>query len=73
MDGAWKTIHIDYAINYVGSNWLILIGAHSKYLYIHSTTSICKKPTIFIFEYNFAHFGYPHTIFTDDAIAFTSE
>ena len=68
----WSRVHLDHAINFMGSNWLVLIDAYSKYPCIHSITSTPTKSTIFILEKNFAHFGYPHTIVTDNATSFTS-
>ena len=57
----------------MGSNWLVLIDAYSKYPCIHGTTSTSTKSTISIFEENFTHFGYPHTIVTDNAASFTQK
>ena len=69
----WSKIHLDHEINFMGSNWLVLIDAYSKYPFIHSITSTSTRSTISILEENFVHFGYPHTIITDNATSFTSE
>ena len=69
----WSRLHLDHAINFLGSNWLVLTDAHSNYPCIHSTSSTSSKATIDLLEQDFAHFGYPHTLVTDNATSFTSE
>ena len=68
----WSRIHIDHAINFLGSNWLLVTDAYSKYPCIHPTTSTSTKSTIDLLEEDFAHFGYPHTIVSDNATSFMS-
>ncbi|XP_065057955.1 uncharacterized protein K02A2.6-like [Rhopilema esculentum] len=69
----WSRIHADHAINFMGSNWLIVTDVYSKYPCIHQTQSITSKATMLHLEQDFAHFGYPHTIVSDNATIFTSE
>ena len=69
----WSTVHVDHAINFLGSNWLVLIDAYSKYPCNHPTTSTSTKATTELLEQDFAHFGYPHTIVSDNATSFSSE
>ena len=71
-DKPWSRIHIDHAINFMGSNWLIVTDAYSKYPCIHQTSSTSTKATTTLLEEDFAHFGYPHTIVTDNATTFSS-
>ena len=78
MDGIpgkpWNRLHLDHAVNFMGSNWLVLVDAYSKYPCIHPTQqSISAKSTIDLLEQDFSHFGFPHTIVTDNAPCFTSE
>ena len=68
----WSRIHIDHAINFMGSNWLVIVDAYSKYPSIHRTTSTSTQATTDILEEVCAHFGYPHTIVSDNATTFTS-
>eukprot|EP00731_Ephydatia_muelleri_P001282 Em0001g1282a len=68
----WSRIHLDHAINFLGSNWLVIIDSYSKYPCIHPTTSISSKATTDLLEQDFAHFGYPHTIVTDNSSSFLS-
>ena len=69
----WSRLHVDHAINFLGSNWLVMVDAYSKYPCIHTTTSTSSKATTDLLEQDFAHFGYPHTIVTDNSTSFLSE
>ncbi|KAG0720105.1 Transposon Tf2-6 polyprotein [Chionoecetes opilio] len=69
----WSRLHLDHAISFMGYNWLVVTDAYSKYPCIHSTQSISSKATIDLLEQDFAHFGYPHTLVTDNASSFLSE
>lgn len=69
----WSRLHLDHAVNFMGSNWLVMIDAYTKYPCIHRTTSTSTKATTDLLEQDFAHFGYPHTIVTDNATTFKSE
>ena len=69
----WSRVHIDHAVNFLGTNWLLIIDAYSKYPCIHPTTSTSSKSTTELLEQDFAHFEYPHTIASDNASSFSSE
>ena len=69
----WSRVHIDQAVNFMGHTWLVLVDAYSKYPIVHATSSTSSKATIQLLEEDFAHFGFPHTIVSDNATSFTSE
>ena len=69
----WSRVHMDHAINFMGQDWLVLVDAYSKYPCIHPTTSTSAKATMSLLEQDFAHFGYPHTLVTDNHPAFLSD
>lgn len=69
----WSRLHVDHAINFMGSDWLVITDAYSKYPCIHPTSSTSSRATIDLLEEDFAHFGYPHALVTDNAPTFTSE
>jgi hypothetical protein len=69
----WSRVHLDHAINFMGTNWLVVTDAYSKYPCIHPTSSTSTKATIDLLEEDFAHFGYPHTLVSDNATTFISE
>ena len=68
----WSRIHVDHAINFMGNNWLIVTDAYSKYPFIHQTSSTSTQATTTLLEEDFAYFGYPHTIVSDNATTFSS-
>ena len=69
----WSRIHIDHAINFMGKNWLIMVDAYSKYPCMRPTTSVGTKATTDLLEEEFAHFGFPLTIVSDNATSFKSD
>ena len=69
----WSRVHIDHSINFMGTNWLVLVDAYIKYPCIHATTSTSTKATTQLLEKDFAHFGYPHIIVSDNGASFTSD
>ena len=71
-DKPWSRVHIDHAINFKGHNWLVMVDAFSKYPCVHPMSSISTKATIRKLDEDFAHFGYPHAIVTDNAACFLS-
>jgi len=50
----WSCLHMDHAINFMGSTWLVFVDANSKYSCIHPTQSITAKATIDLLEEDFA-------------------
>ena len=69
----WSRIHIDHAVNFLGRHWLVVTDAYSKYPCIHSTASISSRKTIDLLEQDFAHFGYPDALVSDNAACFMSD
>ena len=68
----WSRLHLDHAINFMGRDWLVVTDAYSKYPCIHPTSSTSTRATLDLLEEDFAHFGYPHSLVTDNATTFTS-
>ena len=69
----WSRVHIDHAIDFIDHNWLLVVDAYSKYPCIHPTSSTSPAKTIELLEEDFAHFGNPHTVVSDNATSFKSE
>nr|KAG5710284.1 hypothetical protein BaRGS_009000 [Batillaria attramentaria] len=69
----WSRVHLDHAINFMGTNWLVITDAYSKYPCIHPTSSTSTRATLDLLEEDFAHFGYPHTLVSDNPTTFVSE
>ena len=68
----WSRIHADHAINFIRRNWLVIVDAYSKYPCIYPIDSVSTKSTMELLKDSFAHFGYPHSLVTDNAATFTS-
>ncbi|XP_062521210.1 uncharacterized protein K02A2.6-like [Corticium candelabrum] len=69
----WSRVHVDHAIDFMGHNWLVVVDSYSKYPCIHPTSSTSTKSTTRLLEEDFAHFGYPHALVSDNATSFTSQ
>ena len=69
----WSRLHLDHAINFMGKDWLVITDAYSKYPCINPMSATSTRTTLDLLEEDFAHFGFPHTLVTDNALAFTSE
>ena len=73
LETSWSWLHIDHAIKFVGTDWLLLVDAYSKYPCIDPTNSTSTKATMDLLEEDFAHFGYSHALVMDNATTFMSE
>ena len=51
----WSRLHINHAINFLGSNWLVLTDRYSKYPCTHPTQAVTAKATMDLLEQDFAH------------------
>ena len=69
----WSRLHIDHAVSFMGHHWLVVTDSYSKHPCIHCTSSLSSKATIALLEEDFSHFGYPHSIVSDNAQTFASD
>ena len=70
LEMPWIPLRLDHAVIFVGSNGLELVDAYFKYPCIHTTQSVSTKSNIELLEEDFSHYGFPHTIATDNAPCF---
>ena len=68
----WSRLHVDHAVEFMGRNWLVLVDPLTKYPCIHPTGSVGTQSTTDLLEEDFAHFGYPHALVTDNSTSFKS-
>ena len=68
----WSRLHIDYAGPSRDKMLLIIVDAHSKWIYVHVTSSSTTSVTIQKLLINFATHGLPRTIVSDNGLCFTS-
>lgn len=69
----WSRIHIDHAGPFYGSQFLVLIDSHSKWMEVEKVPNTASEPTIRSLQRIFATHGLPDTIVTDNGTAFTSD
>ncbi len=63
----WARVHADFAGEFLGKMFLILVDAHSKWIDVHVMSSITSTATIEKLEQSFAVFGQPVHLVTDNA------
>ena len=68
----WSRVHIDHAIDFMGSHWLVVVDAYTEYPCIYPTSSPSTKATTDLLVECCAHFGYPHSLVSDNATTFIS-
>ena len=68
----WSRIHLDFAGPYMGSMFLVLVDAHSKWMDVHLMHSITSAKTIEKLRIIFANHGIPRKVVTDNGPTFTS-
>ena len=69
----WTRVHIDYAGPFMGSMFLVVVDAHTKWIEVHKTSSSSAASTISLLRKTFATLGLPEVIVSDNASNFTSE
>ncbi len=70
-DPLWSRLHIDFAGPVKGSMLLIVVDSHSKWLEVHTMSSITSQ-TIEKLRSIFARHGLPKTIVSDNGPSFVS-
>jgi hypothetical protein len=70
--GPWKRIHIDYAGPFLGSMFLIVVDAYSKWLEVIRVSQPTTSVTISHLRRLFTSFGLPEHLVSDNGSQFTS-
>uniref|UniRef100_A0AC34FNR6 Reverse transcriptase n=1 Tax=Panagrolaimus sp. ES5 TaxID=591445 RepID=A0AC34FNR6_9BILA len=69
---AWQRMHIDYAGPFEGSFWLILVDAHSKFVFVERMQTITAAATIIKLDKIFGYFGFPQLMISDNGAQLVS-
>ena len=69
----WSRIHIDYAGPFLGTMFLIVVDACTKWIEAIPTASATSSATIEILKTIFARFGLPELVVSDNGQCFVSE
>ncbi|XP_055588877.1 uncharacterized protein K02A2.6-like [Uranotaenia lowii] len=69
----WERIHIDFAGQFKGLNFLVVVDAHSRWPKICTIKSATSSAVIEFLDELFARFGIPSTIVSDNGTLFISK
>ena len=69
----WQRIHIDFAGPFLGSMFLIVVDAHSKWPEVYPMSTTTAEKTIEVLRHIFASHGLPMQVVTDNGPQFTAE
>ena len=68
----WQRLHVDWAGPMEGNYFLVIFDPHSKFLDVHSSTSLTSKVTIDLLRKTFSNFGLPLELVSDNGPCFIS-
>ena len=69
----WERVHMDFAEDFMGTNFLIVIDANSKWIEAYEQHRLTSESTIENLLRCFATYGFPRQVHTDNGRAFTSQ
>ncbi|KAL5459767.1 hypothetical protein EMCRGX_G033139 [Ephydatia muelleri] len=69
----WQRIHIDFAGPFLGSNFLVVVDAHSKWPEVVEMKTLTSAKMIEALRELFATYGLPQQLVSDNGSQFTSE
>ena len=70
--GPWERIHIDYAGPFMGSMFLVVVDAYSKWLEVLPMSSTTTAKTLDALRSLFARYGVPKKLVSDNGPQFTA-
>ena len=71
--GPWKRLHIDFAGPFLGKMFFVLVDSYSKFVDVVPMTNATTHDVISTLRQNFALFGLPEHIVSDNGSQFTSQ
>ena len=71
-DAPWRRVHVDFAGPFLGSMFMIIVDAHSKWLEVFPMKSITTTKTLEILRNLFATYGLPYQLVSDNGPQFVS-
>ena len=69
----WQRIHIDFAGPFLGTSFLVVVDAHSKWPEIFEIPSTSTTKTITALRHLFSAYGLPEQVVSDNGPQFTSD
>ena len=70
---SWQCIHIDFGGLFLGSMFLIVVDAHSKWSEMYPMSTTTAEKTIEVLRHIFVSYGLPLHVVTDNGPQFTAE
>ncbi|RUS85191.1 hypothetical protein EGW08_007017 [Elysia chlorotica] len=70
---SWQRVHIDFVGPFMGTMFLIVVDAHTKWVEVLQTSSTTATATINILSFLFARFGLPEQVVNDNGPHFVSD
>ena len=70
--GPWKRLHLDFAGPFLGKMFLVLVDSYSKFIDVVPMSTATSHGVMAMLRSNFAIFGLPEHIVTDNGSQFTS-
>ena len=71
-DSPWKRIHVDFAGPFMGSMFMVVVDAHSKWLEVIPMSTTTTEKTLDALRNLFAAYGIPQQLVSDNGPQFTS-
>jgi hypothetical protein len=71
--GAYDRLHIDHLGPIHGTWYLVIVDAYSGWISVYPTRSLTSDKTLELLEREFAIFGYPKSITSDNSTSFVSQ
>ena len=68
----WSRFHVDFAVPFMGTTFLIQVDAHSKWLEVVPVSTPSSQQAIKALRHIFSTHGLPEVLVTDNGSAFTS-
>ena len=69
----WQRIHMDFAGPLMGTSFLVIVDAHSKWPEVFEMSSTSTSKTITVLRQLFAKYGLPEQVVSDNGPQFTSD
>ena len=69
----WQRIHVDFAGPFMGSMYLVVVDAHSKWPEVYEMSSTTVAKTITVLRHIFAAYGLPEQVVSDNGPQFSSK
>lgn len=71
--GPWECVHVDFAGPFMGSMFMVVVDAYSKWLEVLRMATTTASKTVEVLRDLFGRYGLPHTLVSDNGPQFTAQ